>query len=263
MVHSPVFFHIALVGAHPFLNHLVLITFGSQTHNVLLQYLKLLMSPALTTPLLFPLGPRLHMPCSAWAREGRQASCASLGMAAQPCFSCIAHRQKIFHLAGSSASISASAGVHTMLLHMGQGGQASQLHWPWCGSSALFFLHSPQMENLPPGWELCFDQCQHRHPYYADHSTTSATWTWTCPLVNPAMIAPHTHAPTQVAKEILTPNMTNACGTYTDAGLPLSWEKLGMPLAKPAVDRSVTRPCVICLIYAHSIYSAPCPEVMR
>ena len=178
---------------------------------------------------------------------------------------CFSPVSRAVDVASSHHSPPLSLGPETTyaLLCMCQGGQASQLRWPWRSGSALLFLYSLQMENLPPGWELCFDLCQCRRPYYVDHSMTSAAWTQTCPLVNPAVIAPHTHAPTQVAKEILIPNTTNACGTYADVGLPLGWEKLGMPSAKPAVDRSVARPCVIYLMYAHSIYSAPCPEVVR
>jgi E3 ubiquitin-protein ligase NEDD4 len=77
-------------------------------------------------------------------------------------------------------------------------------------------------EDLPPGWELRFDP--RGRPYYVDHNTRSTTWTRPSSQPPPA-IAPHNSAPTQGAEEILTPNTTNADGTYADVRLPLGWEE--------------------------------------
>ena len=79
----------------------------------------------------------------------------------------------------------------------------------------------PRTEDLPPGWELRFDQ--RGRSYYVDHTTRSTTWTR--PSVSPAAIAPHPSAPTQVPEEVLTPNTTNADGTYADVRLPVGWEE--------------------------------------
>ena len=71
-------------------------------------------------------------------------------------------------------------------------------------------------EDLPPGWEQRYDP--RGRPYYVDHNTRSTTWT-----------RPPSHAssiaPSQATEEILTPNTTNADGTYADVRLPLGWEE--------------------------------------
>ena len=75
-------------------------------------------------------------------------------------------------------------------------------------------------EDLPPGWELRFDP--RGRQYYVDHNTRSTTWTRPSSQPSPAIA---THAPTQGTEEILTPNTTNADGTYADVRLPLGWEE--------------------------------------
>jgi E3 ubiquitin-protein ligase NEDD4 len=74
-------------------------------------------------------------------------------------------------------------------------------------------------EDLPPGWEQRYDP--RGRPYYVDHNTRSTTWTR--PPSHSSPIAPHN--PSQATEEILTPNTTNADGTYADVRLPLGWEE--------------------------------------
>ena len=80
----------------------------------------------------------------------------------------------------------------------------------------------PRGEDLPPGWELRFDP--RGRQYYVDHNTRSTTWTRPASQPPPPM-APHNTGPTQASEEILTPNTTNADGTYADVRLPLGWEE--------------------------------------
>jgi E3 ubiquitin-protein ligase NEDD4 len=79
-----------------------------------------------------------------------------------------------------------------------------------------------RVEDLAPGWELRFDP--RGRPYYVDHNTRSTTWTRPVSQPPPAM-APHNPGATQASEEILTPNTTNADGTYADVRLPLGWEE--------------------------------------
>jgi E3 ubiquitin-protein ligase NEDD4 len=71
-------------------------------------------------------------------------------------------------------------------------------------------------EDLPPGWEQRYDP--RGRPYYVDHNTRSTTWT------RPPSPA-SSITPSQATEEILTPNTTNADGTYADVRLPLGWEE--------------------------------------
>jgi hypothetical protein len=68
---------------------------------------------------------------------------------------------------------------------------------------------------LPPGWELRFDPLGRR--YYVDHIARSSTWTR--PSHPSPTIAPHNPAATQATEEIMTPNTTNADGTFADVRL--------------------------------------------
>jgi E3 ubiquitin-protein ligase NEDD4 len=80
-----------------------------------------------------------------------------------------------------------------------------------------------QADNLLPGWELRYDP--RRCAYYVDHNTRTTTWTRR--TLNTSAVTPHTPTPTQplATKEVLTPNTTNADGTYADVRLPLGWEE--------------------------------------
>ncbi|KAF8469823.1 HECT-domain-containing protein [Russula ochroleuca] len=77
-------------------------------------------------------------------------------------------------------------------------------------------------EDLPPGWEQRYDP--RGRPYYVDHNTRSTTWTRPPSHPSPAL-APHNPAANQATEEVLTPNTTNADGTYADVRLPLGWEE--------------------------------------
>jgi E3 ubiquitin-protein ligase NEDD4 len=89
----------------------------------------------------------------------------------------------------------------------------------------------PRADDLPPGWELRFDQ--RRRPYYVDHNTRATSWTRPPPHPSP-VLTPHNPAPTQApTEEVLTPNSTNADGTYADVRLPLGWEERRTPDGRP------------------------------
>ncbi|KAH9954579.1 hypothetical protein BC827DRAFT_1379414 [Russula dissimulans] len=80
----------------------------------------------------------------------------------------------------------------------------------------------PRREELPPGWERRFDS--RGRSYYVDHNTR--TTTWNLPSANtPSVIAPHNPSITQATEETLTPNTTNADGSYADVRLPVGWEE--------------------------------------
>ena len=88
----------------------------------------------------------------------------------------------------------------------------------------------PVDEGLPPGWEVRYDP--RGRTYYVDHNTRSTTWNR--PSANPPpAISPLTPASAQATEEILTPNTTNADGTYTDVRLPLGWEERRTPDGRP------------------------------
>jgi E3 ubiquitin-protein ligase NEDD4 len=89
----------------------------------------------------------------------------------------------------------------------------------------------PLDDPLPPGWEVRYDS--RGRAYYVDHNTRSTTWTR--PSSNPPpAIAPHASAPAQAAAdEILSPNTTNADGTYAEVRLPLGWEERRTPDGRP------------------------------
>ena len=88
----------------------------------------------------------------------------------------------------------------------------------------------PRGDDLPPGWELRFDP--RGRPYYVDHNTRRTTWTRPTAPASPAL-APHSPTPTQANEEVLTPNTTNADGTYADVRLPLGWEERRTPDGRP------------------------------
>lgn len=83
-------------------------------------------------------------------------------------------------------------------------------------------------EDLPPGWEQRYDP--RGRPYYVDHNTRSTTWTRPPSHPSPAL-APHNPAANQATEEVLTPNTTNADGTYADVRLPLGWRNVVLPMA--------------------------------
>ncbi|KAI9508967.1 hypothetical protein F5148DRAFT_821984 [Russula earlei] len=70
---------------------------------------------------------------------------------------------------------------------------------------------------LPPGWEFRYNV--DGYPYYVDHNT--GVTTWVPPSTNaPPPIPSHRPSSIQFPEEILTPNTTNADGTYADVHLP-------------------------------------------
>jgi E3 ubiquitin-protein ligase NEDD4 len=66
------------------------------------------------------------------------------------------------------------------------------------------------LEGLPVGWELRYDP--RGRAYYVDYNTRTTTTTETT---------------------ILSPNATNANGTYANVRLPLGWEELRTPDGHP------------------------------
>ncbi len=89
-------------------------------------------------------------------------------------------------------------------------------------------LHSLRLSKMTWFWELQCDPCG--GPYDADHNTSSTTWTHPSPEL--LVHIPFAHAPSSfgAAKEILSPNTTNADGTY--------WEERRTPDGRPYfVDR--------------------------
>ncbi|KAI9508968.1 hypothetical protein F5148DRAFT_822092 [Russula earlei] len=78
-------------------------------------------------------------------------------------------------------------------------------------------LSIPIIPGLPPGWERRLDGMG--RPFYVDHNTRITTWKRPS-TISSSVIAPHSPFPTQAPEEILSPNSTNADGTYADARLP-------------------------------------------
>ncbi len=89
---------------------------------------------------------------------------------------------------------------------------------------------APVEEGLPPGWELRYDP--RGRSYYVDHNTRSTTWTR--PPPSHSAPNPVVHTPSaRTAETILSPNTTNADGTYADVRLPLGWEERRTPDGRP------------------------------
>ena len=89
---------------------------------------------------------------------------------------------------------------------------------------------TPAEEGLPPGWELRYDP--RGRAYFVDHNTRSTTWTR--PPPGHSAPIPAAHTPSARAPEtILSPNTTNADGTYADVRLPLGWEERRTPDGRP------------------------------
>jgi E3 ubiquitin-protein ligase NEDD4 len=85
----------------------------------------------------------------------------------------------------------------------------------------------PLEEGLPPGWELRYDP--RGRAYFVDHNTRNTTWTRPPPSHSASIAAPSAR-PTET---ILSPNTTNADGTYADVRLPLGWEERRTPDGRP------------------------------
>lgn len=76
-------------------------------------------------------------------------------------------------------------------------------------------------EGLPQGWELRYDP--RGREYFVDHNTRTTTWN----RPPPSHSAPMPSA--RATEPILSPNTTNADGTYADVRLPVGWEERRTP----------------------------------
>jgi E3 ubiquitin-protein ligase NEDD4 len=91
---------------------------------------------------------------------------------------------------------------------------------------------TPLEEGLPAGWELRYDP--RGRAYYVDH-TTRTTWTRPPPSMSAASmpLPASARATTTTESAILSPNATNADGTYAEVRLPLGWEERRTPDGRP------------------------------
>ncbi|KAI9454451.1 HECT-domain-containing protein [Lactarius psammicola] len=89
---------------------------------------------------------------------------------------------------------------------------------------------APVEEGLPPGWELRYDP--RGRSYYVDHNTRSTTWNRPPPSLSAPIPAAHASS-ARAPETILSPNTTNADGTYADVRLPLGWEERRTPDGRP------------------------------
>jgi E3 ubiquitin-protein ligase NEDD4 len=92
---------------------------------------------------------------------------------------------------------------------------------------------TPLEEGLPTGWELRYDP--RGRAYYVDHNTRMTTWTRPPPSMSAASmpLPAATARGTTTDTTILSPNTTNADGTYADVRLPLGWEERRTPDGRP------------------------------
>ncbi len=89
----------------------------------------------------------------------------------------------------------------------------------------------PLEEGLPPGWELRVDA--RGRAYFVDHNTRSTTWTRPPPAISAPIPATNAPSATRPTEEVLSPNTTNADGTYADVRLPVGWEERRTPDGRP------------------------------
>ncbi|KAH8977835.1 HECT-domain-containing protein [Lactarius akahatsu] len=89
----------------------------------------------------------------------------------------------------------------------------------------------PVEEALPPGWELRHDP--RGRSYYVDHNTRSTTWNRPPPSLSVPIPPTHTPSSARTGETVLSPNTTNADGTYADVRLPLGWEERRTPDGRP------------------------------
>ncbi|KAH8990413.1 hypothetical protein EDB86DRAFT_3191456 [Lactarius hatsudake] len=89
----------------------------------------------------------------------------------------------------------------------------------------------PVEEALPPGWELRHDP--RGRSYYVDHNTRTTTWNRPPPSLSVPIPAAHTPSSARTTETVLSPNTTNADGTYADVRLPLGWEERRTPDGRP------------------------------
>ncbi|KAH9020059.1 HECT-domain-containing protein [Lactarius hengduanensis] len=90
---------------------------------------------------------------------------------------------------------------------------------------------APVEEALPPGWELRHDP--RGRSYYVDHNTRTTTWNHPPPSLSAPIPAAHTPSSARTGETVLSPNTTNADGTYADVRLPLGWEERRTPDGRP------------------------------